>query len=101
MGVFNYLPKPGAAEKRLVFIMVTAIVILRQLFYAPLIGLYCSYIWRLEHLNNNWNVLMTTPLLFLRILAKLAVILKITLITQLWLCILFFICGKIPANSPA
>lgn len=54
-----------------------------SMFYAPLIGLYCSYLWRLEHLNNNWNVLMTAPVPVRNVfLAKLAVIFRVTLLTQ-------------------
>lgn len=67
-----------------------------SLFYAPLIGLYCSYLWRLEHLNNNWNVLMTNPVPVRNVfLAKLAVVFRVTLFTQLWVGVLYFLCGKL------
>lgn len=75
-----------------------------SLFYAPLIGLYCSYLWRLEHLNNNWNVLMTTPIPVRNVfLAKLAVVFRVTLLTQMWLGVLYFLCGKfcgLPGRIP-
>lgn len=65
-------------------------------FYAPLIALYCSYLWRLEHLNHNWNVLMTAPVPVGDIFfGKLFVILKVTLFTQLWLFLLYLLCGKL------
>lgn len=65
-------------------------------FYAPLIALYCSYLWRLEHLNHNWNVLMTVPVPVRDIiLGKLSVTLKVTLFTQLWLFSLYLLCGKL------
>lgn len=65
-------------------------------FYSPLVALYCSYLWRLEHLEHNWNVLMTLPVPVRDIfLGKLYVIIKVTLITQLWLFLLFCLCGKL------
>ena len=65
-------------------------------FYAPLIALYCSYLWRLEHLNHNWNVLMTAPVPVWDIfLGKLVIILKVTLFTQLWVFFLYLLCGKL------
>ena len=65
-------------------------------FYAPLIALYCSYLWRLEHQNHNWNVLMTSPVPVHDIfLGKLVVILKVTLFTQLWVFSLYLLCGKL------
>ena len=65
-------------------------------FFAPLIGLYCSYLWRLEHRHNNWNMIMTAPVpVSCLFFAKLAVILAITLLTQIWMGALYLICGKL------
>ena len=30
-------------------------------FFAPLIGVYAAYLWRLEHRGHNWNLIMTAP----------------------------------------
>ena len=30
-----------------------------DLFLAVLLSIYAAYAWRLEHLNHNWNTLMT------------------------------------------
>lgn len=65
-------------------------------FLAPLIAIYCSYILRLEHLNHNWNSIMTLPIKIPYIfLAKLIVVLKIVLLSNIWVFILFYISGKI------
>lgn len=32
-------------------------------FFLPiLIAICCAYLWRLEHFNNNWNLIMTAPI---------------------------------------
>ncbi len=61
MGVFNYLQNLELLKSGWYSLWSQLSLFYASFFYAPLIGLYCSYIWRLEHLNNNWNVLMTTP----------------------------------------
>ncbi len=65
-------------------------------FYGPLIAIYCSYIWRVEHLNYNWNSLMTMPTSERDIfLAKLLMALRCTVALQLWVGVLFILSGKI------
>ncbi len=73
-------------------------------FYAPLIALYCAYIWRVEHLNHNWNRLMTMPVPVQDIfLSKLVLALLCTVTLQLWVWVLFIMSGKaagIPGMPP-
>ena len=65
-------------------------------FYGPLIAIYCSYIWRVEHLNYNWNSLMTMPAPERDIfLAKLLMTLRCTVILQLFVGLLFVLSGKL------
>lgn len=64
-------------------------------FYGPLIALYCAYIWRVEHLNHNWNQLMTMPVPVRDVfLSKLMLALGCTVALQLWVLVLFVITGK-------
>lgn len=96
MGTFNYLNNLGLLQSEWYSLWTQITLFYSSLFYAPLIGLYCSYLWRLEHLNNNWNVLMTTPVPVRNVfLSKLAVVFKVTLLTQLWVGVLYFVCGKL------
>lgn len=32
-----------------------------EFFFPVLISISCAYMWRLEHLNKNWNMIMTAP----------------------------------------
>lgn len=104
MGTFNYLQNLEILTGEWYALWSQFTLFYAIFFYSPLIALYCSYLWRLEHLNHNWNVLMTMPVstsaLFL---GKLWVVCKVTLITQAWMLILFFIGGsivKLPGLPP-
>ena len=95
MGTFNYQQNLGILTGKWYSLWSQLSLFYASFFYAPLIALYCSYLWRLEHLNHNWNVLMTAPVSIPNIFfSKLAVIFKVTLITQIWLAVLFLLCGK-------
>ena len=64
-------------------------------FYGPLIALYCSYTWRVEHLNHNWNRLMAMPVSEEAIFgSKLVLAFGCTVFLQLWVWILFILGGK-------
>ena len=96
MGTFNYQQNLGILTGKWYSLWSQLSLFYASFFYAPLIALSCSYLWRLEHLNHNWNVLMTAPVSIPNIFfSKLAVIFKVTLITQIWLAVLFLLCGKL------
>lgn len=70
-------------------------------FFAPMIGVYASYLWRLEHHGHNWNRMMTAPVRpFCLFLAKFCVVAKLALLTQGWLFLLFLVGGKLGADLP-
>ena len=66
-------------------------------FFLPiLLGLYCSYLMRIEKNNHNLTKILTLPvsrkMLFL---AKLMSAGKIIFLTEIWIGVLFLISGKI------
>ncbi len=70
-------------------------------FFGPLIGVYASYLWRLEHRGHNWNVILAAPVRPMCLFAaKFWVVLHMTLLTQLWLLVLFVLGGKLGAGLP-
>lgn len=100
MGTFNYLQNLGILKSQWYSLWAQLTLFYSNFFYAPLIALYCSWLWRMEHLNHNWNVFMTVPVPIRNLyFGKLAVILKVTLFTQIWLGILYFLCGKLAGLS--
>ena len=95
MGTFNYLQNAGILTQKWYSLWTQHTLFYASFFYAPLIALYCSYLWRLEHRNNNWNVFMTAPVSIPCLyLGKLSVIFRVTFMTQLWVGILYVLCGK-------
>lgn len=66
-------------------------------FFLPiLIGVYCSYIMKIEYNNHNWNKTLTMPVpVNMIFMAKLVTISSMILFSEIWIGILFVISGKI------
>lgn len=62
-------------------------------FMPPLVGVYASYLWRLEHSGSNWNMMMVNIPAWRLVFGKIAVCAVITFFTLGWLCILYILCG--------
>lgn len=96
IGTFNYLQNLELLKSEWYSLWTQHTLFYASFFFSPLIGLYCSYIWRLEHRHNNWNMIMASPVPVSDIFfGKLTFILEITLLTQIWTGILYLICGKV------
>lgn len=65
-------------------------------FFLPaLFGVYCSYLWRLEHSGHNWNALMSAPVSPAAIYCgKLIAATCMTFLASAWTLALFVLCGK-------
>lgn len=104
MGVVNYLNNIEILKSRWYSLWTQETLFYSNFFFGPLIGLCCSYQWRMEHKGKNWNRLLTAPQPGYRILgAKLFVAFGVTLFLQLWVGILFFATGKmvhLPGTMP-
>lgn len=95
MGAANYVNNLGLLKSEWYSLWTQHSLFYANFFYAPLIALYCSYIWRVEHLNYNWNHLMTMPVSAADIfLSKLLLAMRCTIVLQLWMWVLFLIAGK-------
>jgi len=66
-------------------------------FFLPImIGVYCTYIMKIEHNNHNWNKVLTMPVDRTMIfISKLITASLIILMSEVWIGILFVISGKI------
>lgn len=76
-------------------------------FMPPLLGVYASYLWRLEHTGSNWNLIMVSTSAWRLVFDKIAVCAVITVLTLLWQGILYILCGlcagltgPVPARLP-
>lgn len=62
-------------------------------FMPPLVGVYASYLWRLEHSGSNWNMVLVNISPWRLVFDKIAVCSVITFLTLGWLCLLYILCG--------
>ena len=64
-------------------------------FFLPLvIGVYCAYLWRLEHSGYNWNLMLTAPVhRSMLVLAKLANAAVLTALVIVWTSVLYIAAG--------
>lgn len=96
LGTANYLNNLGLLKSEWYSLWTQLSLFYANFFYGPLIALYCSYIWRVEHLNYNWNKLMTMPVSEEMIFgSKLILSLGCTLFLQCWIWVLFLAAGKL------
>ncbi len=96
MGAGNYLQNQGILQKEWYSLWTQCSLFYASFFYGPLVALYCAYTWRLEHLNHNWNQLMTMPVpVSCVFLSKLSLALGCTVFLQLWMWVLFVVTGKL------
>ena len=59
------------------------------------------YLWRLEHLGRNWNLIMSAPVRPLYLFAaKALALIKLVAFTQGWVFLLFLLCGRLWARLP-
>ncbi|WP_281533260.1 ABC transporter permease [Anaerocolumna aminovalerica] len=67
-----------------------------EFFFPILIAICCGYMWRLEHRNKNWNMIMAAPVSTNSIfLSKLIVAGVLMIFVQIFFFILYFIGGKL------
>lgn len=98
MGTQNYLNNLEILKSEWASLWTQETLFYSNFFFAPLIAIYCSYLWRIENQNKNRHLLLTQPVPVRDVfLGKLTSIIKITLFTQFWIYALYLISGKLVA----
>ena len=86
-GTFNYRMNQGILTHGWYDLWTQYTLFYALFFFAPLIGVYAAYLWRLEHRGHNWNLIMTAPVRpFALYAAKFCVVAKMAFLTQGFLC---------------
>lgn len=94
MGTFNYLQNISILKDEWYSLWTQHTLFLSYFFLPILIGLVSSYLYRLEHLSNNWNAFLTVPKSYLSLfLGKLGACSILSLFGLLYVALLFLICG--------
>lgn len=100
MGTANYLNNINLLKSEWFSLWTQETLFYSNFFFAPLIAVYCGYLWRIENRNRNRHLLMTMPVPVRDIfLGKLTSIFRITLFTQLWVFVLFVVTGRMVSLS--
>lgn len=100
-GTVNYLGNLGILSASWYALWTQHTLFYSLFFFPTLVAIYASYLWRLEHLGHNWNLIMAAPVPpFALFLAKFFVVVKLVLLTQCWIFLLYCLCGKVFATLP-
>ena len=100
-GTFNYMQNIAVLHNGWYSLWTQHTLFYALFFFAPLVAVYAAYLWRLEHLGNNWNLILSAPVRpFCLYFAKFCVVAKMALLTQLWVLALFVVCGRLWAGLP-
>lgn len=96
LGTFNYLGNLSMLTEQWYSLWTQLSLFYCALFGPALTGVYCAYVCRLEHLNHNWNTVMTMPTRPACIFfSKLAIVSALSLLTQVLMGLYFVLAGKI------
>lgn len=93
IGTFNYMGNLEVLKSGWYSLWTQHSLFLCYFFMPPLIGVYASYLWRLEHNGTNWNMIMVYSSPARIILQKIAVCVGMTAVTILWTTALYIISG--------
>lgn len=94
-GTNNYLMNQGILQSEWYSLWTQHSLFLCYFFMPALVGTYCSYLWRLEHIRNNWNGFLTAPVpLSALYLGKLFYAVMMIIAGNAWIFLLYFLCGK-------
>lgn len=100
-GTFNYLQNLDILRNGWYSLWTQHTLFYALFFFSPLVAVYAAYLWRLEHLRHNWNLIAAAPVRALDIaLAKFVATARMALLTQGWVLLLFTVCGKLWARLP-
>ncbi|MCM3342140.1 ABC transporter permease [Paenibacillus sp. MER TA 81-3] len=96
IGCANYYFNQGALQNGWYSLWTQASLFYGVFFLPILIAICCSYICRLEHLNRNWNMVMTSPVSVASVfLAKLIVVSILILFAQALFMGLYWLAGTL------
>ncbi len=94
LGTANYIYNQGILTKEWLSLWTQHTLFTDYFFLPMMLGIYCAYIMRLEHINNNWNKVFAMPASRSAVfLAKLMTAAMMLLFSMIWICALFVISG--------
>lgn len=96
IGCTNYYFNQGVLQNGWYSLWTQVSLFYGEFFLPILIAICCSYVCRLEHLNRNWNMVMTSPVSVSSVfLAKLIVVSILILFAQAMFMGLYWLAGTL------
>ena len=100
-GTFNYLQNLEILTDGWYSLWTQHTLFYSMFFFPAMVAAYAAYLWRLEHLGHNWNLIMAAPVDPLALFtAKFVVVAKLALLTHAFVFLLYSFCGKVFAHLP-
>lgn len=104
IGCANFYLNQGVLENGWYSLWNQVCIFYGEFFLPILIAICCSYVCRLEHLNRNWNMILTSPVSVASVfLAKLLVVSILILFTQAFFLGVYWLAGtlfSLPGHFP-
>ena len=98
-GTINYLQNLEILTERWYSLWTQHTLFYSMIFFPAMVSAYAAYLWRLEHLGHNWNLIMAAPVRpFDLFLAKFLIVIKLMVLTQLLVFGLYVACGRFAAG---
>jgi len=96
MGTFNYLQNTAVLQSEWYSLWTQHTLFLCYFFFPVLMGVFAAYLYRLEHINHNWNTMLSAPIsVSSLVFSKLIIASLMVFLTQLWIGLLFIVSGKL------
>ena len=94
IGTLNYMQNLGALQQEWYSLWTQVCLFYNYFFFPAMVAVICSYLCRLEHKGNNWNLLLSQPVSIPAIyLAKFLTGTLLTCITQFLLAVFYILAG--------
>lgn len=101
IGSLNYLGNIAILDDLWYSLWSQHTIFLCYFFMPALLGVYCSYLWRLEHTDTNWNQLLVHISPWKLVRNKLLCAAFMLGLSLLWITVLFLLSGKIAGVTSA
>lgn len=96
IGSANFYMNQGVLKKEWYSLWSQVGLFYGEFFFPILIAICCAYVWRIEHLNKNWHIILTSPTSIASIfISKLLVTGVLLLFVQGFFFLLYYIAGLI------
>ena len=96
IGCFNFYMNQGVMKKEWYSLWSQVSLFYGEFFFPILISILCAFLWRLEHFNKNWNMIMSVPISATSIFfSKLIVVGSMMTISQGLFVLLYLFSGKL------